>query len=155
MERLRRATPAVKQTGWFSKLALFTCTYFRRFEMLMYLDVDGLVAHPVAPLFEALAAQPASTWLLLRDNGPGVFKRTLSEQEFRRGAPSMSSAPVARNPGSTALMVLRNANLPPSNVLLQRVLSAMRRYGHDVLFADQTITLIVFHGHYSVPGAEE
>jgi len=137
----------------FFKLAIFTCAWFRRFDLLAFMDADQKVRAPfLAPLFEALEAR--SEWILLQDNGPGVGKTDFFTMELHGGATSRVAATSQfynfLNPGQTSLMFIKLHALPSPRVVEGELLKYHAMLGNESKHDDQSIILALFQRKLAV-----
>jgi len=136
----------------YQKYSIFTDPFFRQFSKILYLDSDTTVALPIHPFF-ALHLPP-DVWIAMRDNGPGVDKGSLHENEF--AAPL--DIPDKRNPGATCAFLLHVDLLPNPRFLsslLQTLTSVLASSMRSSLFVslrlyDQPILHVLFLENFAV-----
>jgi len=130
----------------YDKFYLFSLPAFRKHPALLYLDVDGNIRQPIAPLWFMLAA--ANQTLLLRDNGPGVGKGSFYSEEVKQGR--VLSVPDSRNPGASCLMLINTRRLPPPPAMRAAFLTSLKTLPPLLVRFDQGIIGSVFRHEYAV-----
>lgn len=133
-------------TAPYDKLYLFSLPAFRRHPALLYLDVDGSIHQPIAPLWRVLAA--ANQTLLMRDNGPGVGKGSVYSEEVKRGR--VLAIPDSRNPGASCLMLINTRRLPPPPAMRAALAAEVTKHARLYTHADQGVIGAVFRHEYAV-----
>jgi hypothetical protein len=73
-------TKSSSQSPHYLKYHIFTHAFFRQYQKILYLDSDTTVALPIDPLFSLQF--PVDVWIVMRDNGPGIGKGNLHQNEF-------------------------------------------------------------------------
>jgi hypothetical protein len=132
----------------FNKFHIFIEPKFRRFSVLMYLDVDGFVNAPLDPLASAL--RDSQQTLLMRDNGNGIGKPDLYVSEYRDASLIRNVTRNTKNPGSTCMFLVNTTRLPEPSKLKQILQKAVLNHGKNCKFADQSLLHIVFRESMAV-----
>eukprot|EP00966_Prymnesium_polylepis_P034441 800350-Prymnesium_polylepis.1 len=137
----------------FAKLTLFTCEWFRKFDVLIFLDADGIVVRPFFD--EAIATLDArDDWMLMQDNGPSVGKTSFFRMEFVNGTPPTAARPHIfdmKNSGQTGIMLIKLHAMPPAKELERRLLWLYQMLPKNLQrHDDQTLILSAFEGKFSL-----
>jgi hypothetical protein len=134
----------------FRKMEIFFNPVFRTFDRVIYMDPDGLIGAPLAPL--ALMTFPPNTTVLMRQNDASVGKPSLWRAEI---APDALLAPQraqleAAYPdramvGGSCWFMVQTGRLPPPPRILADSRRLLCRYKAAFRLNDQTLLNLLFY----------
>ena len=129
----------------YQRLHIFTSPTFRQYETVMYIDADSHVQHDITPLFNAI---PPNATIVMRDNGVGINKRTLFDNEFSGRHPVGVANTLS--PGCSCLFVVDMRRLPTPAVMDKELRQTLHDYHDTFKFADQSLLNVFFRDDYAV-----
>jgi hypothetical protein len=137
-------TKSSSQSPHYLKYHIFTHAFFRQYQKILYLDSDTTVALPIDPLFSLQF--PVDVWIVMRDNGPGIGKGNLHQNEFADKLP----IPNKKNPGATCAFLV-DMNLLPAPKFVDSILGTLHNLLQpSIKYYDQSVLHILFLEHFAV-----
>lgn len=148
------ANGRVKSPANYLRLYIFTDPHFRTWcDIVLYLDADTIIQHPIYPLFDLLKQQHQQDSglqhhypIIMRDNGHGMGKKSLAEEEFSGPVPVADTM----SPGTSCQMLIDLVALPNASAIDMSLQKLHDQYGQWFKFKDQTLLNVFFRDKYCV-----
>jgi hypothetical protein len=129
---------------YYLKWHIFKHPFFRQYKKIMYLDSDTTVALPIEPLFSLQF--PVDVWILMRDNGPGIGKGDLHNNELAVKLP----IPNKKNPGGANAILVDMSRIPDPKFVDSIVETLLTLLEPKIKFHDQSVLHFLFLEHFAV-----
>lgn len=148
---LLRGTLNPNGSKWL-RMHMFTDSFFRKYETLLYMDVDGIVQHDILGVFGIADTNT----VVMRDNGMGISKGTLLKDELfpvkfghlpNQGGIAMSDT---AHPGASNFLLVNMKKIAPPSEISAELYDLVARYGIFFRYADQSLINLYFRREYSV-----
>ena len=145
----------VDSSANYLRLYIFTDPRFRTWcDIVLYVDADTVIQHPIYPLFELFNQQHKQYKIglldyypiIMRDNGHGIGKKSLAEQEFSGPVPISDTL----SPGASCQILIDLVALSNTSAIEISLKKMHDQYGQWFKYKDQTLLNVFFRDEYCV-----